>query len=513
VHGLLVVGGRLGEVTTFSSNDLALLDTFARHVATSLERGRLEENLRQVTDLKEQLRHQALHDPLTALPNRTLFLDRVRHAVDTAGRTRVWPAVLYLDLDGFKPVNDNFGHEAGDVLLRTVADRLRGCLRPADTAARMGGDEFVILLNGPVDRLGVARVVERIRAQLDVPVLLGEGVVTTVGASIGVALGDEDVADADTLVRNADIAMYAAKRTGGHDFLLYEPGMGDVSVTRQDSSSELAAAIRDGHLRTVYQPLIDMRTGRPIGAEALVRWEHPVDGLRSPDQFIALAEDSGLITEIGALVLNDACHQAARWVAESPEQEDLLVTVNLSARQVADDAIVDQVTAALRDSGLEPNRLVLEITETVLMHDRDAAAATLWQLKGLGVRIAIDDFGTGYSSLAYLRRFPIDMLKVAREFVDGLGRDAHDDVITRAIVELANTLGLLTVAEGIETTQQSETVAALGCDIAQGYLFSRPIEADAVRVVMAESVVSEIIRPGVLTLPQGDTDELLAPAS
>jgi diguanylate cyclase (GGDEF)-like protein len=513
VHGLLVVGGRLGEVTTFSSNDLALLDTFARHVATSLERGRLEENLRQVTDLKEQLRHQALHDPLTALPNRTLFLDRVRHAVDTAGRTRVWPAVLYLDLDGFKPVNDNFGHEAGDVLLRTVADRLRGCLRPADTAARMGGDEFVILLNGPVDRLGVARVVERIRAQLDVPVLLGEGVVTTVGASIGVALGDEDIADADTLVRNADIAMYAAKRTGGHDFLLYEPGMGEVSVTRQDSSSELAAAIRDGHLRTVYQPLIDMRTGRPIGAEALVRWEHPVDGLRSPDQFIALAEDSGLITEIGALVLNDACHQAARWVAESPEQDDLLVTVNLSARQVADDAIVDQVTAALRDSGLEPNRLVLEITETVLMHDRDAAAATLWQLKGLGVRIAIDDFGTGYSSLAYLRRFPIDMLKVAREFVDGLGRDAHDDVITRAIVELANTLGLLTVAEGIETTQQSETVAALGCDIAQGYLFSRPIEADAVRVVMAESVVSEIIRPGVLTLPQGDTDELLAPAS
>jgi diguanylate cyclase (GGDEF)-like protein len=514
VHGLLVVGGRLGEVTTFSSNDLALLDTFARHVATSLERGRLEENLRQVTDLKEQLRHQALHDPLTALPNRTLFLDRVRHAVDTAGRTRVWPAVLYLDLDGFKPVNDSFGHEAGDVLLRTVADRLRGCLRPADTAARMGGDEFVILLNGPVDRFGVARVVERIRAQLDVPILLGEGVVTTVGASIGVALGDEGITDADTLVRNADIAMYAAKRTGGNDFLLYEPGMGDVSVTRQDSSSELAAAIRDGHLRTVYQPLIDMRTGRPIGAEALVRWEHPVDGMRSPDQFIALAEDSGLITEIGALVLNDACRQAAHWVAESPEQEDLLVTVNLSARQVADDAIVDQVTAALRDSGLEPHRLVLEITETVLMHDRDAAAATLWQLKGLGVRIAIDDFGTGYSSLAYLRRFPIDMLKVAREFVDGLGRDAHDDVITRAIVELANTLGLLTVAEGIETTQQSETVAALGCDIAQGYLFSRPIEADAVRAVMAESVVSEIIRPqSVLALPQGDTDDLLAPAS
>jgi diguanylate cyclase (GGDEF)-like protein len=508
VHGLLLVGGRIGDVTTFTSRDLALLDTFARHVATSLERGRLEENLRQVTDLKEQLRHQALHDPLTGLPNRTLFLDRVRHAVDTAGRSGIWPAVLYLDLDGFKPVNDTFGHEAGDVLLRTVADRLRGCLRPADTAARLGGDEFVVLLNGPVDRFGVARVIERIRAQLDVPILLGEGVVTTVGASIGVALGDMTTPDADTLVRNADIAMYAAKRAMGNDFLVYEPGMGDTGVTRKDSAAELAAAIRAGEMRTFYQPLIDMRTGRPIGAEALVRWEHPVDGLRSPDQFIGLAEESGLITEIGALVLNDACHQAARWVAQTPDHTDLLVTVNLSARQVGDEQIVEQVTAALDASGLEPHRLVLEITETVLMHDRDAAAATLWLLKGLGVRIAIDDFGTGYSSLAYLRRFPIDMLKVAREFVDGLGRDAHDDVITHAIVELANTLGLLTVAEGIETEQQSETLAALGCDIAQGYLFSRPIEADAASAVMAATEWPALGLPVRPTLDAGPQAEL-----
>src|SRR3954452_3385035 len=249
VHGLLLVGGRLGDVTTFSSSDLALLETFARPVATSLERGRLEETLRQVTPLKEQLRHQALHDPLTGLPNRTLFLDGVRHAVDAAGRTQVWPSVLYLDLDGFKPVNDTFGHEAGDVLLRTVADRLRGCLRPADTAARLGGDEFVVLLNGPIDTFGVDRVIERIRAQLDVPVLLGEGVVTTVGASIGVAIGDNDVPDADALVRNADIAMYAAKRSLGDDFLVYEPGMGDnAGVTRKDSAAELAAAIRAGEM-------------------------------------------------------------------------------------------------------------------------------------------------------------------------------------------------------------------------------------------------------------------------
>jgi diguanylate cyclase (GGDEF)-like protein len=508
VHGLLLVGGRLGDVTTFSSNDLALLDTFARHVATSLERGRLEENLRQVTDLKEQLRHQALHDPLTGLPNRTLFLDRVRHAVDTAGRSRIWPAVLYMDLDGFKPVNDTFGHEAGDVLLRTVADRLRGCLRPADTAARLGGDEFVLLLNGPIDRLGVARIVERVRAQLDVPVLLGDGVVTTVGASIGIAIGDAETPDADTLVRNADIAMYTAKRSPGLDFLVYEPALGATAVTRKDSASELASAIASGQLRTVYQPLIDMRTGRPVGAEALVRWEHPIEGLRSPDQFIALAEETGLITEIGALVLDDACQQAARWVAASPELDDLMVTVNLSARQVAAPDIVTQVSAALDRSGLEPSRLVLEITETVLMQDRDAAAATLWQLKDLGVRIAIDDFGTGYSSLAYLRRFPLDMLKVAREFVDGLGRDAHDDVITRAIVELAGTLGLLTVAEGIETTQQSQHVAALGCDLAQGFLYSRPVEADEVRALVAAQAWSDVIVPQ--QSPAGHAAELTA---
>ena len=494
VHGLLLVGDRMGDVTTFSTPDLALLDTFARHVATSLERGRLEENLRQVTDLKEQLKHQALHDPLTGLPNRTLFLDRARQSVDAAARTRMWPAVLYMDLDGFKPVNDSFGHEAGDVLLRTVADRLKGCLRPGDTAARLGGDEFAVVLNGPVDRYGVTRVVDRIRAQMQVPILLADGVVTTVGASIGIAMGDAATADADTLVRQADIAMYAAKRDFAADFKVYELGMGATAVTRKDSTAELAAAVRAGEMRTVFQPLIDMNSGRPIGAEALVRWQHPTDGLRSPDKFIGLAEESGLIIEIGALVLRDACRQAAGWVRTVPDPSEIMVTVNLSARQVADSRIVDQVSAALEESGLDPFRLVLEITETVLMHDRDAAAATLWQLKGLGVRIAIDDFGTGYSSLAYLRRFPIDMLKVAQEFVDGLGRDAHDDVITRAIVELAGTLGLTTIAEGIETTQQSELCSSLGVDIAQGYLFSRPISADEADVLIAERVWPELPR-------------------
>ena len=311
---------------------------------------------------------------------------------------------------------------------------------------------------------------------------LGNGHVAKIGASIGIAVGSFDTEDADKLIRQSDIAMYSAKRSGG-GCSYYEPGMGDPTSAREAQIAELTRAIRDGELFTVYQPLINLRTGRPTGAEALVRWQHPEDGVVGPDAFIGLAEETGLIVEIGAQVLREACRQAARWAAADASQP-LTITVNLSARQLSDPAIVGTVTEALADAGLDPKRLVLEITETVLMQDREAAAATLWQLKALGIRIAIDDFGTGYSSLAYLRRFPIDMLKIAREFVDGLGRDEHDDVITRAIVELAGTLGLLTVAEGIETHDQQTIVTALGCDLGQGYLFSVPVDAEAAFAVL-----------------------------
>jgi diguanylate cyclase (GGDEF)-like protein len=489
VHGLMVIGGRHGEVSTFSGNDLALLETFSRHVGTSLERGRLEETLRQVTDLKEQLRHQALHDPLTDLPNRTLFLDRVRHAVDSASRSQAWPAVLYVDLDGFKPVNDTYGHEAGDLLLRTVGTRLRQGLRGGDTAARLGGDEFAILLEGPVAEHGVSRVVARLLEQLRLPMDLGDGRVTSIGASIGVAICDADTQDADELIRRADVAMYSAKRGGGNAVRVHGPDL--EAGASADPVAELEQAIADGQFHVLYQPLIDLASGQLTGAEALVRWEHPTDGTRTPDQFIPLAEDSGLIVVLGAQVLRDACAQAARWVGARPDVPGLMVTVNLSARQLMHPGLVDEVRIALQTAGLEPDRLVLEITETMLMHDRDAAATALWGLKRLGVRIAIDDFGTGYSSLAYLRRFPIDMLKIAREFVDGLGRDANDDVITRAIVELAETLGLLTVAEGVESTQQHEHVAALRCDLAQGFLFARPLSADDVH----RMVVGVLVHP------------------
>ena len=484
VHGVLLVADRLGDVGTFADSDLTLLETFARHVATSLERGRLETDLRQVTELKEKLRHQAMHDALTGLPNRTLFLDRTQHAVHLAGRNGLWPAVLYIDLDGFKPVNDTYGHEAGDVLLQVFSERLAGCLRSADTAARLGGDEFAVLLHGPIDVSGVQRVLDRIRGELALPIDLGAGRDATIGASIGVAFADAKT-DVDTLINHADVAMYTAKRNGRQRSVFYEDGFAAEAPEQPDPAAELAAALERGEFTVAYQPLVDLRSGRAIGAEALVRWQHPVDGNRPPDTFIPVAEETGLIMEIGEFVLRDACRQASRWVQSSSDPTDLLVTVNLSARQVTDARSVETVQAALADTGLEPHRLVLEITETVLLQDRDAAAANLDRLKALGVRIAIDDFGTGYSSLAYLCRFPLDMLKVAREFVDGLGRDANADVVTRAIVELAGALGLRTVAEGVETAEQHQQLVELGCDLAQGYLFSRPVDAEKVMALIA----------------------------
>ena len=464
VHGLLLVGGRLGDVTTFTSSDLALLDTFARHVATSLERGRLEENLRQVTDLKEQLRHQALHDPLTGLPNRTLFLDRVaarrRHRRRAPGCGR--PCSTWTSTASSRSTTPSATRPATCCCAPSPTGSAAACARPTPPPASVVTSSSCCSTARSTGSASPASSSASARSSTSRS-LLGEGVVTTVGASIGVALGDPTTPDADTLVRHADIAMYAAKRSLGSDFLVYEPGLGDTHRHAQGLRGRAGRGDpqrRDAHGlpaadRHAHRPADRRRGARPLAAPgrraALARPVHRPGRGQRPDHRDRRAWCSTT--------------RATRPPAGSPRRPTTPTCWSRSTCRRARSAttqIVDQVRAALDASGLEPHRLVLEITETVLMHDRDAAAATLWQLKGLGVRIAIDDFGTGYSSLAYLRRFPIDMLKVAREFVDGLGRDAHDDVITRAIVELANTLGLLTVAEGIETTQQSETAGRAG---------------------------------------------------
>jgi diguanylate cyclase (GGDEF)-like protein len=500
VHGVLLVAGRMGAGTTFNSSDLALLETFGRHVATSLERGRLEETLRQVTDLKEQLRHQTLHDALTGLPNRTLFLDRARQAVDVAARTHAWPAVLYLDLDGFKPVNDEYGHDIGDAVLRTIATRLRGCLRPADTAARLGGDEFAILLGGPIDPQSVNRVVDRVRAQFDVPVDLGDGRVAKIGASIGIAVGDPGTEDADGLIRQSDIAMYAAKRSGGGT-VYYEAGMGDPTSAREQQVADLTRAIAHGELFTVFQPLINLRTGRPTGAEALVRWQHPEDGLRSPDEFIGLAEETGTIVPLGRKVLEAACAEARHW--QRLADGDFFVSVNLAVRQAHEPDLVEQVTGVLERAGLDPSLLVLELTESAIIGPAAEPLKALRALHDMGIRLAIDDFGTGYSNLAYLRRLPVYCIKIAASFVSGMAPEPLavpepaggqppapvpvDEPIVGALVGLAHALDLRVIAEGVETANHAERLEALGCDLGQGWFFGRPQSPDQISGLLKET--------------------------
>ncbi len=484
-HGVLLIANRGGEASTFDHADAALLATLARQVGAALENGRLSQSLRQITELSEQLQHQAFHDPLTGLPNRALFLDRAGQALDAAERSGDWPTLLYLDLDGFKPVNDALGHDAGDVLLQAVAARLRGCIRPSDTAARLGGDEFAVLLEGYVDAAAVLAVADRIREHLADPVEI-QGQLVRVGTSIGIASGSPEIHTTDQLISSADAAMYMAKRSGGGRLAVDKGSPGRSPV---GTEAELTTALADRQIVVQYQPIMDLVTSRPVGAEALVRWEHPKEGLLLPGRFVPVAEQSRLILDLGRLLLSEACGAASSWLVGAPEDPQLVVTVNLSAAQLADPDLVADVASALAETGLDASHLVLEITESMLMKDRHAAAATLRRLKDLGVQLAIDDFGTGYSSLAYLRRFPVDMLKIAGEFTGGLGRDPHDDAITYAIVDLAMTLGLQVVAEGIETPDQHAQLTALGCPLGQGFLFTGATSAAQVHRLLREPAV------------------------
>jgi diguanylate cyclase (GGDEF)-like protein/PAS domain S-box-containing protein len=422
-----------------------------------------------------QLTHQAFYDSLTGLPNRLLLRDRLSQALARAGRRGSQVALLFLDLDNFKLINDSLGHQIGDELLVEAAARLKSCVRTEDTVARLGSDEFVIVLEHPTSEADAVSVAEAIASRFGRVFALG-GRELSVTVSTGIALGEPDANRADDLVHNADVAMYRAKSGGKARHIVFDPAMHVDSLDRLELESDLRRAIDHGELRVHYQPIVFMRSGVIGEFEALVRWQHPKRGLVSPGEFIPIAEESGLILPIGQWVLEQACQQMAAWHAEFPFDPPLRLSVNLSPRQFQQPALVDEVARAVREAGLPPDCLKLEITEGVIMRDVEATIDTLSRLKDSGIKLAIDDFGTGYSSLSYLKRLPLDVLKIDRSFVAGIGRDSDDTAIVRAIISLAKSLELEVTGEGIETPEHAALLTALGCDLGQGYYYGKPID-------------------------------------
>jgi diguanylate cyclase (GGDEF)-like protein/PAS domain S-box-containing protein len=433
--------------------------------------------------LEAQLLHQAFHDPLTELANRALFNDRLGHALSRTAREPGRVAVLLLDLDNFKTVNDTQGHAAGDRMLEAVAARLRGATRGCDTVARLGGDEFAVLLEQMHAAAGAQVVAERILEALHQPVEIALGRAVTVSASVGIAIhGAED--GAEELLRNADVAMYEAKSRARGRWVVFDPDMHTSLVDRVSLEVDLRWAIERRQLALAYQPIVDLRSGQPTGVEALLRWTHPRRGEIPPMAFIPMAEETGLIVPLGRWVLVEACRQGARWNARAG-RPPLTITINLSGRQLLHETIVADVQHALAMSRLDPACLILEITETVLMQDTDDVLPRLRALKALGIRLAIDDFGTGYSSLSYLQQFPVDVLKIDQSFIDGLLRGTNDAALVRTIVSLAGSLTLRTIAEGVEDARQQQQLRDLGCDAAQGFLFSRPVSAQEIERLLS----------------------------
>ncbi|BCJ41410.1 diguanylate cyclase [Actinoplanes ianthinogenes] len=422
--------------------------------------------------LEHDLRHQALHDGLTNLPNRKLLLDRLEHALTRSRATGEPLAVLYLDLDGFKRVNDSLGHNAGDMLLRTAAERLTGALRPLDTVARLGGDEFAVLLED-ADQATVERLARACLESLSRPFLIHHRE-ALVSVSIGVVPDAAAYADADEVLRNADVAMYAAKDQGKNRFLTFETQMHEQLLNRLDQEARLRDAVHRGELRLHLQPVVGVAAGQMAGAEALVRWQDPEQGLRMPGSFIPLAEETGVIVDIDRWVLLEACRAVKNWQDEDPATAPAWVSVNLSAAHLEVPDLTDQVAYALSSTGLSPHCLVLELTETVLMRDLAVTSPRLEELRELGVKIAIDDFGTGYSSLGYLRDIPVDVLKIDRSFIDGLVGNGRQQELVNAVIQLGHTLGLRVVAEGVEEASQLNLLTVMGCKFAQGYHLGRP---------------------------------------
>ena len=477
IFGMVLVGNRMGDGATFTQDDRRLFETFASHAAALLENDRV----------KSQLRHQAFHDSLTGFANRRLFAERVHKALTVTGAGERRPGVLFIDLDDFKTINDSLGHSAGDQLLIAVAERVRSTLRPEDLVARLGGDEFAVLLERS-DRLDAEAVATRLVEALRAPFVL-EGREMRVHASIGIAQADHGSV-ADNVLRNADVAMYSAKTNGKGGFAWYDPEMHVRSKRRQELATTLEGSVERDEIEAYYQPIIALATGRVVGLEALARWRHPSRGLVLPDSFIPLAEETGFMPPIGRTVLRQACGQLKSWRSRHRFHDELMVSVNLSQSELRNPELTRDVEAILAETSIPPDRLILEITESSAMQDPEAAIEMLGRLRRLGVRLALDDFGTGYSSLSHLRDFPIDMLKIAKPFVDRIERDS---TFVDAILGLANTLGLEVVAEGIETREQAEMLRSLGCALGQGYYFAKPSEALHVNSRLAFGPV--VLRP------------------
>jgi len=476
VGSLLVASYREGR--SYSPSERSALASFADQVSLAL------------TDAKTVASvHQAFHDGLTGMPNRALFLDRLEHGLARARSDQTDIAVLFVDLDRFKLVNDTLGHTAGDELLVAAGERLRSTVREADTAARFGGDEFAILLEDGASAQEAAMVAERVIDELRVPFDLG-GREVYVSASVGIAVSHSGREEAAELLRNADVAMYRSKQRGSGQYDLFEPGMRAALVERLELEGDLQRAVEQKEFTLVYQPIVSLEHGGVSGVEALLRWSHPTRGLVGPLRFVPLAEENGLIVPIGRWALQVACRQAVRWQREYPADPPRTMSVNLSARQLQQSGLVPEVADALEASGLDPHCLVLEITESVVVQDVDATITKLRALKQLGVRIAIDDFGTGYSSLAYLRQLPVDILKIDKSFIDGIADGLEAAALARAIVDMGRTLGLRVIAEGIEKPEQLDELRRMRCELGQGYLFAKPLETAELSTLLRTGAVA-----------------------
>ena len=442
-------------------------------------------NSRDITERKQfedQLRHQALHDPLTRLPNRALFVDRLEHALAGQARRGGCVGVLLVDLDDFKSVNDTAGHVVGDALLEAVAIRLPTLVRAADTVARLGGDEFAVLAEAMPDPQEATKLAERLLRGLRQP-LLAEGREVYAHASIGISIATEPGTPAEDLLRQADVAMYVAKSEGKDRHRQFDHAMHQAVVERMALQSELIRAIERHQLTLHYQPVVALGSGRLTGMEALVRWQHPERGLVPPGSFIPLAEQTGLMVPLGRWVLQAACRQLRQW-QQAGIADGLDLAVNVSVRQLKEPGFVATVAEVLEQTGRDPGRTVREITESLLMESIDTIIDVLHELRGLGVRLAIDDFGTGYSSLAYLVKLPVQLLKIDRSFITRLDDDANNATLVRSILKLARDLRLQTVAEGIEQAHLAEELHRLGCDKGQGFYFSRPLTAADLEAVL-----------------------------